>query len=188
MVADGPRLTKAFTARAADLVLVGLHRTAPSSTGVTSLLLAEHPTAVVIVYGSARDADLLTTATSGAHGLMLWDPTRGRLGPPSPRCTAPATPIRSGPRTPRRCSLNRNCRSSGASAMVGRIRKSASSWPWPWNTVQTHTRKPDSKLGAQDRAHAVALGIRQCPNTEHPPPSPSAGGCGSDGGMPGVLV
>ena len=161
VVVDGSGLTEAFTTRPADLVLVGQHRAAPSGARLISLLLAAHPAAVVIVYGAARDADLLTTAIGrGAHGVMLWEPTSGR-SPSSWPTPAGARPDsgRDGdfppPLTERELEVLQGMSNGRSNQEIGRQLFLSE------DTVKTHARRLYSKLGAQDRAHAVALGLRQ---------------------------
>ena len=58
----------------------------PEATGLTPgvhehMLLAGHPTAVVIVFGSDTEPDLLARAyVRGARGLLLWDPDHPGAG------------------------------------------------------------------------------------------------------------
>jgi DNA-binding NarL/FixJ family response regulator len=167
VVADGSALIEAFSACPADLVLVGLRRAAPLGAGVISQLLSEHPAAVVIVYGSARDADLLTAAiTSGAGGLMLWDPTRGRLRPPWPTLPNFRQP-NSGPGdfpprlTERELQVLNGISDGRSNQEIGRHLFLTE------DTVKAQARQLYRKLGAHDRAHAVALGFRQGLLTGH---------------------
>lgn len=72
-VADGFALVDAFTARPADLVLIGIHRANNTGAEATSLLLGMHPAAVIIVVGSPTDIDVLAAAyIRGACGLLPW--------------------------------------------------------------------------------------------------------------------
>ncbi len=74
-VPDGFALVDAVTARPADLVLIGIHRANNAGAEATSLLLGMHPTAVIVVFGSHTDIDVLAAAyIRGARGLLLWDP------------------------------------------------------------------------------------------------------------------
>jgi DNA-binding NarL/FixJ family response regulator len=164
LVTDGPGLIQAFTARPADLVLVGVHRSAPTGADVTGLLLARHPAAVVIAYGAAQDTDLLITAvTAGASGLMLFDhpPAEPDHHSGSP-CTAPERPPPRHPETTTPVPLTDRERlvlhgmSHGRSNQeIGRLLLLSE------DTVKSHGRRLFRKLGAADRAHAVALGFRQ---------------------------
>ena len=73
-VREGFALVDAFTARPVDLVLIGIHRQSSVGADATDLLLGMHPTAAVIVFGSARETDILASAYArGARGLLLWD-------------------------------------------------------------------------------------------------------------------
>lgn len=161
-VADGPALTEAFTARPADLVLIGVHPAAPAAAGEIGVLLDRHPTAVVIGYGAAQDSDLLTTAIAhGARGVMLWNPFVDRPGPSLPALgLASSTDAdRSAgylPLLTEREQQVLHAMSSGRSNQeIGRHLFLSE------DTVKTHARRLYSKLGANDRAHAVAIGIRR---------------------------
>jgi len=73
-VTDGFALTDRYSAKATDLVLIGVHRASDVGAEATDLLLAMHPAAVIIVYGVTADIDVLAAAyTHGARGLLLWD-------------------------------------------------------------------------------------------------------------------
>ena len=188
VVADGSALIEAFTACPADLVLVGLRRAAPSGTGVISQLLREHPAAVVLGYGAARDADLLTAAiTSGARGLMLWDPTAGPLCPPWPTRPGSRQPDSGSgdfpPRlTQRELQVLHGISDGRSNQEIGRHLFLTE------DTVKSHARQLYRKLGAQDRAHAVALGFRQGLLTRHHHSARSQAGVSNGRGMPGALV
>jgi CheY-like chemotaxis protein len=74
-VTNGFALVDAFTAESADLVLVGIHRANTTGAEGVSLLLGMHPTAVIIVFGSPADIDVLAGAfVRGARGILTWVP------------------------------------------------------------------------------------------------------------------
>ena len=80
-VTEGFELIDAFASREVDLVLIGIHHASTTGADATSLLLAPHPTAVVIVVGSATELDVLAAAyVRGARALILWDPTIPQSG------------------------------------------------------------------------------------------------------------
>ena len=73
-VTEGFELVDAFAVRPVDLVLIGIHRASTAGADATDLLLALYPTAVVIVFGSVTETDILAAAyVRGARGLLLWD-------------------------------------------------------------------------------------------------------------------
>jgi DNA-binding NarL/FixJ family response regulator len=136
-------------------VLIGVHRGTPGGARAIDLLLGTYPTATVIVFGSVDDATQLTAAlTRGARGLMLWS----NIGGYEP--AVPGRPGRSrldGSRivlTRRELQVLR-CMSNGKSNLdTGRDLFLSE------DTIKTHARALFQKLGARDRAHAVALGLR----------------------------
>lgn len=73
-VTEGFELVDAYAARPVDLVLIGIHRASTAGADATDLLLGLHPTAMVIVFGSVTETDILAAAyVRGARGLFLWD-------------------------------------------------------------------------------------------------------------------
>ena len=73
-VADGFAVVDAFTARPADLVLIGVHRGNPTGLQAVDLLIGVHPAAPVLAFGSPSDSALLIDAVAhGVRGVMLWD-------------------------------------------------------------------------------------------------------------------
>jgi len=84
-VSDGFALADAYSARAADIVLIGVDRSSNSGMEAIGLQLAIHPHSVVITVGAATDADLLVGATLvGARGLLVWDPDQAPPDGPQP--------------------------------------------------------------------------------------------------------
>ena len=80
-VTEGFELVDAFAVRPVDLVLIGIHQASTTGADATDLLLAMYPTAVVIVFGSDTEPDLLACAyVRGARGLLLWDPDHPAAG------------------------------------------------------------------------------------------------------------
>ena len=76
-VADGFGLVDAFSARPADLVLIGIHGANNSGVEAIGLLLGLYPTTVVVVFGSVTEIDVLAAAdVRGARGF-LRDPDQG---------------------------------------------------------------------------------------------------------------
>ena len=72
-VTDDAGLLAAFAAYPAELVLIVVHRSHPSSTRAVDRLVDRYPHAAVLVYGSGQDTAALTAALAhGARRLMLW--------------------------------------------------------------------------------------------------------------------
>lgn len=154
-VADGITLLDAYGRRPADLVLIGLHRGAPLGTQAVDLLLGRHPTATVIAFGSADDGTQLTAAlTRGARGLMLWN-INGCYRPTEPG--RPDKPQPGGSRTvltERELQILRGMCNGQSNSATGRELLLSE------DTIKSHASALFRKLGARDRAHAVALGLR----------------------------
>ena len=157
-VTNASAVADAYTARPADVVLIGVHR--GSSTGLDALgsLLGVHP-AAVIVFGATRDAELLTAVVArGARGLMLWEPTG--LNPPAR--ALPAVPLTglTGPGhsgaglTERERQILLGMSEGKSNSVIGRDLFLTE------DTIKSNTRQLFLKLGARDRAHAVLLGLR----------------------------
>ena len=65
------------------MALIGIHRANNSGAEATSLLLGMQPAAMIIVFGSVTDIDVLAAAyVRGARGILPWDPDQP---PPGPR-------------------------------------------------------------------------------------------------------
>ena len=158
-VTDGFSLVDAYSAHPADLVLVGVRRGWASGTEAVNLLLGLHPTAAVVVYGSAQDIEPLTAAvTRGARGLMLWDPDQISARPKRPmpwsgHLDSPPGVTKSD-LTEREMQVLLGMSQGQSNSEIGRELFLSE------DTIKTHARRLFSKLGARDRAHAVALGLR----------------------------
>jgi DNA-binding NarL/FixJ family response regulator len=140
-VADGVGLTNAFADESAGLVLIGIHSGSGDGADATDLLLALHPAAAVIVFGSTADIHLLAAAVArGARGLMLWDVASFRAA--------------GGVLTDRELQVLQGMSQGHSNGRLGRELHLSE------YTVKTHTSHLYAKLGARDRAHAVALGLR----------------------------
>ena len=88
-VSDGFALADAYSAQAADVVLIGIERSSDTGPEAVALQSAIHPESVIITVGAATDADLLVAVTiAGAQGLLVWDhnqlPTGGDPQPDGP--------------------------------------------------------------------------------------------------------
>ena len=152
-VADGFGLVDAFTTTPADVVLIGVHRGSGDGAAAVDLLLGLHPAAMVVVFGGAVDASLLTAAvTRGARGLMLWDTHHPSGAVPRPGWTADRR--RSVRLTEREARILQGMSRGRSNREIGRELSLSE------DTVKTHARGLFGKLGARDRAHAVAIGLR----------------------------
>ena len=157
-VPDGRAAVDAFNSRPTDVVLVGIHRGTSSGTAALDMLSRAYPVVPIIVFGSAHDSELLIDAIDqGAHGLMLWDIARPLLRqPPGSSANGSNGRERSGPLALtdlERTLLQRIGEGQTNSEIARKMYLSV-------DTVKTRCRILFRKLGARDRAHAVALGLR----------------------------
>jgi DNA-binding NarL/FixJ family response regulator len=151
---DAAGMIQHFGHTPADVVMIGVHP--GSGFGLTmTLLLDPYPAALVIVYGRAHDSVLLTSAVArGAHGVLIWDTghrnhsvTRFPGGVPGRRKS-----VR--PVTVRELQVLQGMSLGRSNSTIGRELHLSE------ESVKTHARRLFSKIGAVDRAHAVALGLR----------------------------
>lgn len=149
--ASPAELIAAFAERPADLVFIQVQH----GRDTAGLFLRRYPTASVIVFGAVADAPALTAALSrGAIGLMLWDPWPDRSpiqGSHHRRLNGDLEQQIT--RIERRILLGI---SRGLSNRDIGLRLDISE-----DAVKTKTRVLYRKLGARDRAHAVALALRR---------------------------
>ena len=116
-------------------------------------LLDRYPHAAVLVDGSGQDTAALTAGLAhGARGLMLWSPHPGRT---TAACsTSPVAAHGPADRdtwpTERELQISRG----QTDAAIGRDLLLCE------DTIKALSRQLFGKLGARDRPHAVALGIR----------------------------
>jgi DNA-binding NarL/FixJ family response regulator len=161
-VTDGADLLEAFTAKPADLVLIGIQHGRGSGTDAVNLLLGRHPSAAVIVFGAVADTVPLVAAIArGARGLMLWEPEQPTHPPAAPdTCTIPRpgqarqTRDGAGPPTKRELQVLRGMSQGRSNSQIGRDLLLSE------NTVKNHAHGLFRSLGARSRAHAVAVGLR----------------------------
>ena len=79
-VAGGDELLSRYGRQAADVVLIGTQRALTSGIEATRRLLAIHPSAVVIVFGSPDDtASIAAAIACGARGFLRWDATQPEI-------------------------------------------------------------------------------------------------------------
>jgi DNA-binding NarL/FixJ family response regulator len=159
---DVAELLDTFAAAPAGLVLIGIQSGSTAGTDGTQRLLRRFPAARVIVYGTLNDAHALSKAIAlGADGLMLWDPdqrdpaTATARAMTLPRLAAAIGSATGGTRpTDRELQILRAMTAGHTNREIG-LELLVSE-----DTVKTQARRLFHKLGARDRAHAVALALR----------------------------
>ena len=161
-VASGDELLSRYGRQPSDVVLIGTQRALTSGIEATRRLLAVHPSAVVIVFGSPDDtASIAAAIACGARGFLRWDATQPEIVAAladtltTPRLPALRdTPDGEAPLTEREMQVLRGMSQGQSNGEIGRELFLSE------DTVKTHARRLFKKLGASDRAHAVALGFR----------------------------
>lgn len=162
-VTSGDELLARYGRQASTVVLIGTQRALTSGIEATRRLLAIHPSAVVIVFGSPDDtASIAAAIACGARGFLRWDATQpeivaaladtlttGRL--PAVRDSVEGE----APLTERELQVLRGMSQGQSNGEIGKELFLSE------DTVKTHARRLFRKLGARDRAQAVALGFRR---------------------------
>ncbi len=145
-------LIRAFGGRPADLVFIGVNSNAGDGDTVAPFL-RRYPTAKVIVVGTITDIPALTAALArGAVGLMLWHTRHDHLALPARHRVRNET--RNHPVTHAEHGILQGMSRGLSNREIGvHLRLSE-------ETVKSRTRVLYRKLGARDRAHAVALALR----------------------------
>jgi DNA-binding NarL/FixJ family response regulator len=162
-VAHGDELLARFARQAVDIVLVGTQRAVPNGVEATRRLVSAHPQANVIVFGAPDDAGSVVAAIAGgARGYLRWDASRPELVAALAHTLAstsvPAARHPSDPGvnlTERELQVLRGMSQGMRNGEIGRELFLSE------DTVKTHARRLFRKLGATDRAHAVAIAIRR---------------------------
>nr|WP_246481138.1 response regulator transcription factor [Amycolatopsis umgeniensis] len=162
-VATTEELLAKYSHQPADLVLVGLERTAPTGVEVVRRLVEAHRRANVLVFGIANDPLVVASAIiGGARGYLRWDTvwpevaaaladTLSSISVPTPR-----QPASLGVQlTSRELQVLTGMSQGKRNGEIGRELHLAE------DTVKTHAQRLFKKLGAQDRAQAVAYGFRR---------------------------
>ncbi len=152
------RSTSADHAAAPDLVFVGVHRASASGIDAVRLVRSISAATPVLAFGATADAHVLAAAVqAGASGVLLWDLAKRREQGPEgaglPRRWYPA----GGPRQSLTAQENRVLReiSEGRSnGEIGRLLLLSQ------DSVKNTAHRMFGKLGARDRAHAVAIAYR----------------------------
>lgn len=158
-VRDAAAVVEAFTADPSDVVLIGIRGGAPSGPRAVDSLLIQYPSAPVIVFGPAPDTILLVgSVRRGAQGFMVWDVNQPSAPQVPTRPWAP-TVMQRPARTPQALTelehrVLRGMSLGHTNHEIGRHLSLSE------QVVKTRSRTVLVKLGARDRAHAVALGLR----------------------------
>lgn len=159
---DPAELLTNYAARPTDLVVVGVRAERIGGVQAVTQLLDIYPDAAVIVYGSVQDADAMSVAIrQGAKGLMVWDANNPIVTPARQTSTRLAVgqtysgAVRSMAKlTDRELQILCGMSNGLSNGEIGRTLFLSE------DTVKTHARSMFHKLGARDRAHAVALELR----------------------------
>ena len=159
---DAVELLTQYEEHPADLVLIGVRAGKARGVEATQQLLGRHPEAAVIVYGSGDDTHALATAIArGARGFLLWDANNPVATPARQRAmtfgrfAGKFDPAKVAAQlTERELQILRGMTHGFSNGEIGRKLFLSE------DTVKTHARRLFQKLGAHDRAHAVALGLR----------------------------
>jgi len=160
-VSDPNSLVMSYAAHPADLVMIGIQHPRPAGVDAVKRLLARFPTAAVIVFGTVDDGPSLSRAiASGADGLMMWDPDQSGLVMRMRSLAVPRfgpngrAPLAAERPTERELQILRGMSQGHSNREIGRDLFVSE------DTVKAHARRLFHRLGARDRAHAVALGLR----------------------------
>ncbi|RIJ77405.1 DNA-binding response regulator [Nakamurella silvestris] len=162
-VTNGDELLARYGREAADVVLIGTQRALTGGIEATRRLLAIHPNGVVIVFGSPDDtASIAAAIACGARGFLRWDATQPEVVAAlantiaSPRIPLPRTSEEGLVNlTERELQVLRGMSQGQSNGEIGRELFLSE------DTVKTHARRLFRKLGARDRAQAVAVGFRR---------------------------
>lgn len=152
-VPDGRSALEALLTGLPDVVLIGVHRDSLSGEHAMHLVLDTYPAAVVVVFGAAHDSRALAAAVAnGASGVMRWD-AYPSVRPLQQRTYTPAHQQRSA-LTERELSVLREISRGRSNLEIGHDLELSQ------DSVKNAARRVFLKLGARDRAHAVALALR----------------------------
>jgi DNA-binding NarL/FixJ family response regulator len=190
VVADAASLMSRLATRLPDVLLVGTQRAVDTGLTAATQALRAHPNLPVLVLGAPDDAETVRAAVAfGARGYLRWDATPiemglglsrvglradGRIpaqvGAGAPQGWNGAAPLAGGQPTTVRSTVRELApvqlsmremqvltgMSQGKSnAQIGRELYLSE------DTIKTHARRLFRKLGAKDRAEAVATGFRR---------------------------
>ena len=190
VIGDGASLMARLATRSPDVLLVGTQRAVDTGLSAATQALRAHPTLSVLVLGAPDDAESVRQAVAfGARGFLRWDATPIEMGlglsrvglradgrvpvaaAPQPvgawnsaaplNGSAPTT-VRSTVReatgvqlSMREMQVLTGMSQGKSNAQIGRELYLSE------DTIKTHARRLFRKLGAKDRAEAVATGFRR---------------------------
>ena len=191
VVGDAQSLASRLAARTPDVLVVGTQRAVDTGLSAATQALRNHPGLPVLVLGAPDDADSVRAAVAfGARGYLRWDATPIEMGlglsrvglradgripvqqvpAPAPAWSgaaplagsAPTTvrsTVRDAPQAPalsmREMQVLTGMSQGKSNAQIGRELYLSE------DTIKTHARRLFRKLGAKDRAEAVATGFRR---------------------------
>jgi DNA-binding NarL/FixJ family response regulator len=151
-----------------QVVLMDIRMPGMGGVEATRRLLAAHPGAIVVMLTMGEDVDGVAAAVAaGARGYMVKDASREETATVLSLATAApahrggnvvALPVRHNPGAPslsdREVEVLEGMSRGKSNAQIGRELYLSE------DTVKTHARRLFRKMGAADRAQAVALGFR----------------------------
>jgi DNA-binding NarL/FixJ family response regulator len=165
--ASGEEMLARYSVERPDLVLADVRMPGIGGVEATRRLLAVHPGAAVIMLTMAEDTDGVARAVAhGARGYVRKDASREELSATlvqvlNGRSRAASVPARRGDGqgdppslSERELQVLSGMSRGRSNAEIGRELYLSE------DTVKTHARRLFRKLGAADRAHAVAVGFR----------------------------
>jgi DNA-binding NarL/FixJ family response regulator len=188
VVADAASLMSRLAIRTPDVLLVGTQRAVDTGLTAATQALRAHPNVPVLVLGAPDDAETVRAAVAfGARGYLRWDATPIEMGlglsrvglradgripqqpAPVPAWNGAApltgsqpTTVRSTVRelapvtlSMREMQVLTGMSNGKSNAQIGRDLYLSE------DTIKTHARRLFRKLGAKDRAEAVATGFRR---------------------------
>ena len=167
--ASGEEVLARYPHERPNLILMDVRMPGLGGTEATRRLLALHPEANVLMVTVAEDADGVARAvTAGAHGYVVKDASREELAATVVQSLAEAQ-VRRGVQQPgtgfggtatqptlteRELQVLTGMSRGRSNAEIGKELYLSE------DTVKTHARRLFRKLGAADRAQAVAVGFR----------------------------
>ncbi len=189
VVGDAASLMARLATRTPDVLLVGTQRAVDTGLSAATQALRAHPGLNVLVLGAPDDAESVRAAVAfGARGYLRWDATPIEMGlglsrvglradgvripqqsgvpawsGAAPLASSAPTTVRAAVRetTPtvtlsmREMQVLTGMSQGKSNAQIGRELYLSE------DTIKTHARRLFRKLGAKDRAEAVALGFRR---------------------------
>ncbi|MGN6089830.1 MAG: response regulator [Actinomycetes bacterium] len=160
LAGSGEELLQRYELEQPDLVLMDVRMPGLGGVEATRRLLARHPQATVLMMTLAEDVDGVARAVAaGARGYLVKDASREELATAVTSALAPVIPAsRPGSTAPvlteREMQVLTGMSRGRSNAEIGRELYLSE------DTIKTHARRLFRKLGAVDRAHAVAQGFR----------------------------